>query len=538
MSLWILLFLFLWSFPGNAAQPHTDRTIKVRGDFIVATTNDNYICATLDWWPAEKCNYNQCPWGDSSVLNLDINHPFLASAIKAFTRLRIRIGGTLQDRVVYGMPNLGYPCLPFVKMVDGLFGFSKGCLSLKRWNELNTLFQQTGAVVTFGLNALRGRHNIRHGVWGGAWNLTNARDFIGYTISKGFPVDSWEFGNELSGQGVGACVDAEVYGQDLIGLKAVIDELYHNSTSKPLLLAPGGFFDKQWYTQLLQTSGPGVVDGITHHIYNLGRGNDPHLPNKILDPQYLSRVSDTYRDLQQIIQRHGPWVSAWVGEAGGAYNSGGHLVSNTFLNSFWYLDQLGMASKFNTKTYCRQSLVGGNYGLLDTETFIPNPDYYSALLWHRLMGKVVLSVDNNGSSFLRAYAHCAKEKAGVSLVLINLNNTEFRITVQKVMKNKMNEDYETKNNGSLSDGLKKMASRIGMEAPSSSIKREEYHLTAKDGNHRSRTMLLNGRTLELSEDGQIPDLVPSYVYSNSPIIVAPLSIVFVVIPNFDAEACS
>ncbi|PKU74916.1 Heparanase-like protein 1 [Dendrobium catenatum] len=477
MSLWILLFLFIWSFPGNAAQPHTDRTIKVRGDFIVATTNDNYICATLDWWPAEKCNYNQCPWGDSSVLNLDINHPFLASAIKAFTRLRIRIGGTLQDRVVYGMPNLGYPCLPFVKMVDGLFGFSKGCLSLKRWNELNTLFQQTGAVVTFGLNALRGRHNIRHGVWGGAWNLTNARDFIGYTISKGFPVDSWEFGNELSGQGVGACVDAEVYGQDLIGLKAVIDELYHNSTSKPLLLAPGGFFDKQWYTQLLQTSGPGVVDGITHHIYNLGRG-------------------------------------------------------------FRYLDQLGMASKFNTKTYCRQSLVGGNYGLLDTETFIPNPDYYSALLWHRLMGKVVLSVDNNGSSFLRAYAHCAKEKAGVSLVLINLNNTEFRITVQKVMKNKMNEDYETKNNGSLSDGLKKKAYLIGMEAPSSSIKREEYHLTAKDGNHRSRTMLLNGRTLELSEDGQIPDLVPSYVYSNSPIIVAPLSIVFVVIPNFDAEACS
>ncbi|KAL0907166.1 hypothetical protein M5K25_025714 [Dendrobium thyrsiflorum] len=431
-------------------------------------------------------------------------------------------------------------------------------------------------------------------------------------MSKGFPVDSWEFGNELSGQGIGACVDAEVYAQDLIGLKAVLDELYQNSTSKPLLLAPGGFFDKQWYTQLLQTSGPGVVDGITHHIYNLGGGrgslpsprrvrkdveqfsavtrrvrkdedwysaitgecekghgilpspgkvrkdvvlchhqegekgrlfsvrpgNDPHLPNKILDPQYLSRVSDIYRDLQQIIQRHGPWVSAWVGEAGGAYNSGGHLVSNTFLNSFWYLDQLGMASKFNTKTYCRQSLVGGNYGLLDTETFIPNPDYYSALLWHRLMGKVVLSVDNNGSSFLRAYAHCAKEKAGVSLVLINLNNTEFRITVQKVMKNKINEDYETKNNGSLFDGLKKMTSWIGREAPSSSIKRKEYHLTAKDGNHRSRTMLLNGRTLELSEDGQIPDLVPSYVYSNLPIIVAPLSIVFVVIPNFDAEACS
>lgn len=79
-------------------------------------------------------------------------------------------------------------------------------------------------------------------------------------------------GNELSGHGIGACVDAEVYGKDLIGLKAVLHELYKNSPSQPLLLAPGGFWDRQWYTQLLHASGPGVVDGITHHIYNLGRG--------------------------------------------------------------------------------------------------------------------------------------------------------------------------------------------------------------------------------------------------------------------------
>lgn len=41
-----------------------------------------------------------------------------------------------------------------------------------------------------------------------------------------------------------------------------------------------------------------------------------------------------------------------------------------------YLDQLGMASTYDTKTYCRQSLIGGNYGLLNTTTFVPNPDYY------------------------------------------------------------------------------------------------------------------------------------------------------------------
>lgn len=44
--------------------------------------------------------------------------------------------------------------------------------------------------------------------------------------------------------------------------------------------------------------------------------------------------------------------------------------------NFRYLDQLGMASKYNNKVYCRQSLIGGNYGLLDRTTFVPNPDYY------------------------------------------------------------------------------------------------------------------------------------------------------------------
>jgi heparanase 1 len=41
-----------------------------------------------------------------------------------------------------------------------------------------------------------------------------------------------------------------------------------------------------------------------------------------------------------------------------------------------YLDQLGMASRYNTKVYCRQTLVGGHYGLLNTTTLVPNPDYY------------------------------------------------------------------------------------------------------------------------------------------------------------------
>ncbi|MQL83093.1 hypothetical protein Taro_015585 [Colocasia esculenta] len=59
-----------------------DATVIVRGNVIAAETDENFICATLDWWPPDKCNYNQCPWGNASVLNLDLHHPFLAKAIQ------------------------------------------------------------------------------------------------------------------------------------------------------------------------------------------------------------------------------------------------------------------------------------------------------------------------------------------------------------------------------------------------------------------------------------------------------------------------
>ncbi|MBA0714134.1 hypothetical protein Golax_013130 [Gossypium laxum] len=183
-------------------------------------------------------------------------------------------------------------------------------------------------------------------------------------------------GNELSGNGVGAHVHADRYGKDLIHLKKIIKELYRGSQFEPSLVAPGGFFNQQWFTKLLQVSGSNVLDAISHHIYNLGAGSDPKLVSKILDPNHLNKVANTFINLARTVQTHGPWSSAWVGESGGAYNSGGPHVSDTFVNSFWYLDQLGMASKYHTKVYCRQTLIGGNYGLLNATTYVPNPDYY------------------------------------------------------------------------------------------------------------------------------------------------------------------
>jgi len=48
--------------------------------------------------------------------------------------------------------------------------------------------------------------------------------------------------------------------------------LYKKSNLKPSLIAPGGFVDTKWYTTLLDVSGSNVLNIVTHHIYNLGAG--------------------------------------------------------------------------------------------------------------------------------------------------------------------------------------------------------------------------------------------------------------------------
>ncbi|KAG4930101.1 hypothetical protein JHK86_047062 [Glycine max] len=487
--------------------------VLVHGKTAIGRIDDDSICATLDWWPSQKCDYGKCSWGHASLLNLDLNNKILLNAVKAFSPLKIRLGGTLQDKVIYGTEDCRQPCTPFVLNANELFGFTQGCLPMYRWDELNSFFQKAGVKVVFGLNALAGK-SLKSGSAVGPWNYTNAESLIRYTVRKKYTIHGWELGNELCGNGIGASVAADQYAFDVGALRNIVENAYRGfEHNKPLVIAPGGFFDSDWFKEFISKSGKSV-DVVTHHIYNLGPGVDDHITEKILDPSYLDGEANTFSSLKSIVQSSATSVKSWVGEAGGAYNSGHHLVSDAFVYSFWYLDQLGMSAVYDTRTYCRQSLIGGNYGLLNTSTFMPNPDYYSALLWHRLMGGRVLSTTFYGTKKIRTYAHCAKQSKGITILVLNLDNST---TVEVNVALKFN---------------KLPYRRVGEPA------RREYHLTAPDRNLHSQTMLLNGKILSVNSAGEIPPLDPLYVNSRKPIIVGPLSIVFAHIPNVLLSACS
>jgi len=480
----------------------------VDGKSAIGETDQDFICVTIDWWPSDKCDYGTCSWGNASLLNLDLENPLLATAVEAFRPLKIRLGGSLQDKVIYDVGKLKQPCLPFVSTQSDTFFFSGGCFPMQRWDALNAFFNKTGASVAFGLNALNGKQ-LTPSAATGPWDSSNARDFIQYTVDHGYKIQAWQLGNELSGSGVGNNISAEQYAADVFELHKLLKTIYENQTVKPLLVAPDGFFDADWFTKFIKLTEPRILNVVTHHIYNLGAGVDPNLTQKILDPVFLSQESYVFQGLQSILKNYAPWAKAWVGESGGAYNSGHEGVTNAFVSSFWYLDQLGMSAKFNTASYCRQSLIGGNYGLLNATTFLPNPDYYSALLWHRLMGTRVLDTTSEGSENVRAYAHCAKNAKGVTLLLINYSNNT-RAYVRAF---------------------------AGLRNSTQKRTRFEYHLTAKDGDLHSQTVLLNGMILNVTAAGEIPYFPALRYRARRRISLAPLSIAFAHFPYVRFPAC-
>ncbi|OIS98006.1 PREDICTED: heparanase-like protein 3 [Nicotiana attenuata] len=510
--------------PSKSSAIFEKGSIYIDGSAAIAKIDEDFICATLDWWPSNKCDYGTCSWGNSSLLNLDLSNKVLLNAIRAFSPLKIRLGGTLQDKIVYQTAHYEQPCSPFLLNNTELFGFTQGCLPLSRWDELNQFFKKTGAKVTFGLNALNGKTIAPNGSALGDWDSSNAESFIRYTVSRGYTILGWELGNELNGNGIGANITANQYSRDVIAFHKLLQEIYKGKDVMPLVLAPGGIFDAVWFSKLIDKASD-YLQVVTHHIYNVGGGNDSDLVQRILDPFHLDEDSKIFRNLQGVLQNFGTSAVAWVGESGGVYNSGRNLVSNSFVSSFWYLDQLGMSATFDTKTYCRQTLVGGNYGLLNTITFHPNPDYYGALLWHRLMGRFVLSTQFQGTKKLRAYAHCSKSSDGITLLLINMDggatvNVSVSVTPANANKAPL------------------LLQVINDQNPRHEIWREEYHLTAKDGELHSQTVLLNGKELSVDHFGRIPHLEPIRVKSSEPLAIAPFSLVFVDIPTVQVPACS
>jgi heparanase 1 len=120
---------------------------------------------------------------------------------------------------------------------------------------------------------------------------------------------------------------------------------------------------------------------------------------------------------------------------------------------------------------------------------------------------------------------------GITLLLINLDgNTTVEVHVST---------ENVTGNGTLVTQQQNQTKFSGMSKGSNIdvSTREEYHLTALNGDLHSQTVLLNGNILSVNSSGSVPPLEPIETSQYDPITVAPFSIVFAHIANSTVPAC-
>ncbi|KAL2319972.1 hypothetical protein Fmac_028941 [Flemingia macrophylla] len=193
---------------------------------------------------------------------------------------------------------------------------------------------------------------------------------------------------------IGARVDSVQYAKDITRLRHIVNLLYPDASRRPKVLGPGGFYGKEWFQSFLLNVAPGVVDGVTHHIYNLGAGVDKDLINKIQDPYYLSQVAETFKSVAQAVKEFTPWAAPWVGEAGGAYNSGSKDPGVTVL----------LINMSNSTTF--------NVSLVDDMNLYP----------------ILKTVPGRGQKTMREEYHLTPKDGNIQSDVVLLNGTPLQLT--------------------------------------------------------------------------------------------------------------
>jgi hypothetical protein len=215
-----------------------------------------------------------------------------------------------------------------------------------------------------------------------------------------------------------------------------------------------------------------------------------------LSEEWLSRPGEIHAFYAGLRDRFEPGKPLWLTETADAA-CGGNAWASTFLDTFRYLNQQGRLAQQGAQVIAHNTLSASDYGLLDQKTFEPRPNYWAALLWRRLMGRVVLAPATQSAGDLHVYAHCQPDRpGGVTVLAINAG-----------------------------------ATARDLDAPPGG---ERYTLSA--GQPDSPTVQLNGHTLEAGSDGGLPAVTGMRVRAGR-ITLPPATITFVAFPEAGNRAC-
>jgi hypothetical protein len=431
---------------------------------------------------------------------IDLTNARLRKLAAALGPAYLRVSGTWANTTYFQNSDEPAPANP-------PNGF-KGVLTRKQWKGVVDFSHAVNAEIVTSFAVSTGTRNAE-----GVWTPDQARQFAEYTKSIGGNIAAAEYMNEPNVAEMGGApkgYDAAAYGRDVNLFSAFAKK----EIPGMLIIGPGSVGEgTQMLTpasmrmltsaDMLTATGP-AFDAISYHFYggvssrcaNLGLTSTTTAAAALSD-EWLARAAHIETFYGGLRDRFEAGKPLWLTETAQAA-CGGDRWASTYLDSFRYLNQLGSLARLGVQVHMHNTLASSDYGLMDENTYQPRPNYWAALLWHKLMGTTVLDAGASPTPDLHVYAQCLRNHpGGVTLLVINADPAEAE----------------------------------SLEVPSAS---ERYTLTAK--NLQDTRVQLNGVELQLGAEDALPELRGIGTRSGA-VSFAPTSITFLAIPKAHNASC-
>jgi hypothetical protein len=429
---------------------------------------------------------------------IDLTNPRLRTLAAALGPAYVRVSGTWANSAYFSDTDAPPP-----KLAPPGF---KGVLTRAEWASVIDYAKAVDARILTSFAISPGVRNAA-----GAWTPDQAAALLAYTRSLGGRIAAVEFFNEPTMAALGGApkgYTAQTYAADAAASAALVRAqspgtlIVGPSAAGQGLPSPPALMTLT-AEDLLRAQPRQALDVFSYHFYGALSARCAVLgaqygtsPDQALSASWLARTDQAFDFYKALQETYAPGKPIWLTETAEAA-CGGDRWASTFLDSFRYLDQMGRLAKRGVGVIFHNTLVSSDYGLIDPQTLEPRPDYWAALLWRRLMERVVLDAGPTTGD-LHLYAQCMRGSPG-GVVYLAINTSRTR--------------------------------PAALTLPT---RAEVYGLSSPD--LESTTVALNGVALHTLPNGDLPALQPLRTAPGR-LSLAPATISFIALPDAKNANC-
>lgn len=388
----------------------------------------------------------------------DLESPKLRRLVSYLAPSRMRIGGTDAD-AAYFCPEEG-ECELSASYRDTFQDKENerpGVLTHEDLRRAADFAEAVGARISFCINMGPGPRDPASG----RWTPENAEALIRFarSLPNGDLFDVWEPGNEVNILNYEFLMPVLLVPAFFAGDLALFASLVRQEAPATLIAAPGCFFvpyeglaDLRYTRDLLALSREDV-DIVTWHLYATQSDRCPDIfspapasKDTLFDESFISM----HRRFARSVAAAAAGKPVWLAETASAQCGGQAGVSDTLLDALWLADWIGIMAEEGSSLFVRQTIVGGDYGLLDPVTFDPRPSFLAYVLFRRTVERVALKTEAS-RDMIKVHGFCAPGGSGkVTAVLSNPNEEALAAEIRLVGSNvRAAEQWTLSANGNL-----------------------------------------------------------------------------------------